>query len=537
MVLYILARKMRKILAIRLGAIGDVILTSAAVLNLKISFPEARIFFLTRKHTAGLLKQFMGVDEILEFPSKASFIDLFRMGEYLDKLAFEIIIDLHGNIRSKYLMCHIAAPIKVQYHKRRFERFAAVKWKKLNPDAPHTIDLYNDAVLKCGGKIFARRPVLRLDGYIGTALDFGNSLPIVAIAPGASFPPKQWFPDRFRSLTLEIFERIPANIVLIMADYDAEFGRLKEEIPPDRLRVFANVDLNELSYIISQTDLLVCNDSALSHVGSAVGTPVVAIFGPTHPTLGFAPRGMRDVIVQVDEYCRPCSLHGKRPCYRDRQYCFERISVQDVFEKASELISGNAKGEKALFIDRDGTLIKEKGFLDNPDGVEPEDGAVDAVRMARQAGYKVIVLSNQSGVARGYFGEDAVERVNQRIMSLFEDEGAKIDDIFFCPHLPDAEVPEYAIECDCRKPSPGMIEKACRKHNINPFLSYVIGDKLSDINLACVAGARGILVRTGYGRAEEKKLQNSTSIGPEYIAKTLHDAVNYIVEAPKGQLL
>ncbi|MEW5925741.1 MAG: HAD-IIIA family hydrolase, partial [Candidatus Zixiibacteriota bacterium] len=284
-----------------------------------------------------------------------------------------------------------------------------------------------------------------------------------------------------------------------------------------------------LAEIIAGTSLLICNDSALAHIGSAVGTPVIAIFGPTHPTLGFWPRGLRDCILQVDEPCRPCSLHGKRSCYRDRQYCFERISVNDVLEKAMNVIKSNAGGEKALFVDRDGTLIKEKGYLRDPNEVEPEFKAVEAIKMAREAGYRIIGLTNQSGVARGYYDEDTVHRVNQRVLDIFSLKGAPVDEILYCPHYIKGELPQYAIECICRKPATGMLELASLRHNINPFNSFVIGDKLTDVQLAAVSGGRGILVRTGFGKQEEKLLQTPYVLAPEIITENFHEAVKYVV--------
>jgi len=519
---------MKKISIIRLGAIGDVILTSPVVLNLKISFPEAAIYFLTRPRTAGILKQFAGVDEILEFPHDASFMDLFRFGESLDSMGFDAVLDLHGNIRSKYLMKHITAPIKVQYPKRRLERIKAVQLKRIAEDPPHTIDLYNKVVKECGGQIYARRPILQPIKRRNVT-DPVRQPPTIAIAPGASYRTKQWFPDRFRALVMEIFARTSAKIVLILADSDREMASLKREIPAERLEVVIDSELGKLSGIISGADLLVCNDSALSHLGSSVGTPALAIFGPTHPTLGFAPRGLNDAVIQANEFCRPCSLHGKRPCYRDRQYCFDMIMVDDVMAKIAEMMGKNAKGEKAIFIDRDGTLIKEKGYLSNPDDIEVEYKAYESISMARQAGFKIIIISNQSGVARGRFAIDDVERVNRRMTRIFADNNAPIDDIFYCPHFPGGTVAEYSIPCDCRKPSPGMIEKACRRHNINPFNSYVVGDKLSDVNLAHVTGCRPILVRTGFGKDDEKLLQYGHRLKPETVQNNLHEAVKYIM--------
>jgi len=520
---------MKRILVIRLGAIGDVVLTSPAILNLKISNPGARILLLTRSKIAKLASMFSGVDEIIEFPAHASLRDLFRMAEHLDKIGFDMIVDLHGNLRSKYLMKHIAAGVKVQYPKRRFERWASVRLHKLNPDPPHTIDLYNMAVQKAGSRIYARRPVIRLKPSERMDFDLTESLPHIAIAPGASFPSKQWPPDRFRKLSLEIFKRNPANVVLLLADIDEQMESLRDEIPLDRLKIFVNAELAELAQIIAGTDLLICNDSALAHIGSAVGTPVIALFGPTHPTLGFSPRGLRDCIMQVDEPCRPCSLHGRRACYRDHQYCFDRISIDDVMEKVTERIKSKTGGEKALFIDRDGTLIREKGYLRDPGEVEPEYKAVESVRMARDAGYKIIGLTNQSGVARGYYDEEMVRLVNQRVLDIFASSGAPIDEIHYCPHYIKGELPQYAIECSCRKPSAGMLELACLRHNINPFNSFVIGDKMTDIQLAAVSGGRGILVRTGFGKQEEKLLQIPYVLGPEIITENFHEAVKYVV--------
>ncbi|SYZ73651.1 D-glycero-alpha-D-manno-heptose-1, 7-bisphosphate 7-phosphatase (modular protein) [Candidatus Zixiibacteriota bacterium] len=524
---------MKRILAIRLGAIGDVILTSPALLNLKLSFPDAVIYFLTRPKTAGIAKRFAGVDEIIEFPQKGNLIDLFKYGEFLDSSGFDYAVDFHGNIRSKYMMRHISAPVKVQYDKRRWERIRSIsprRIKGIRDDSPHTIDLYNAAVAKCGGKIFATRPILALDKDITVSRLFDNDAPTIAIAPGASYPPKKWPAERFIGFMQAAFDRLDANILLILSYQDKEIANIKSSIPLNRLRIRIDADLTELAGIISGSDLLLCNDSGLAHLGSAVGTPVMALFGPTHPTLGFAPRGLRDAVIQVDEFCRPCSLHGKTPCFREEQFCFTRIGVDDVVARAESMLRENAKGEKALFIDRDGTLIKEKDFIKNVTDIEPEAGSVEAIKAARAAGFKIIVLSNQSGVARGYFTEETVKIINRRISEIYRAAGAEIDDFFYCPHLPKGEIEEYAVECQCRKPHPGMVEEACRKHNINPFRAYVIGDKLSDTNLAAVIGGKGILVRTGYGVGEEEQLGKLKLPAPVTVAENLFDAVKYILE-------
>ncbi|MFH2035892.1 MAG: HAD-IIIA family hydrolase [Candidatus Zixiibacteriota bacterium] len=517
-----------KILVIRLGVIGDLILTSPAILNLKISFPRAKISLLTRNRFSSLARRLIGVDEIFDFPNKATLRDLYLMGEFLDNQNFDMIIDLHGNIRSQFLSKYVTASIKGRYWKRSWERMAAVNWHWINPYPPHTVDLYNTAVTEAGGKVFARRPVLRLDDCEKKSIEFENNRPIIAIAPGASHQPKKFPKERLRDIAIESFERFSANIVLFLVDDDADMESLGQIIPRSNLKSFRNYDLNRLPCLISECDLMLCNDSGLMHMSSAVGTPVLGFFGPTHPTLGFSPRGLKDQIVETDEYCRPCSRHGKQECFRDKQYCFENISDRMILNMISEAIKDNHKGDKALFIDRDGTLIKDKNYMSNPALVEPEEGSIDAVKLARKLGFKIIVVSNQSGVARGYFDEQTVMQVNQKVMDIFKKAEAEIDGIYYCPHYQNGVEADYSFECSCRKPSAGMIEKASLEHQINPFRSYVIGDKPSDIQLAQVSGGKGILVRTGYGVKSEKDFELSNLPPSIYIADNLYEAVKYL---------
>jgi len=526
---------MNNILVIRLGAIGDVVLTTAPIINLKLSFPDSRIHVLTREYTAPLLEHLAAVDDIIALPRKITALCLFKTAEMLDQKGFDLVCDLHGNIRSKIISRYISAPRKVQYPKRRLERMAAVKRHRLIENPPHTIDLYNQAVEEAGGNIFCRRPILDLPQNTGNSNYYiENNLPVVAVAPGASYPAKQWPLERFKELVRRIISEEMGNVLLLLPEKDRAMQSLAEELPGDRLKIIINADLITLARAIEASDIMISNDSGLAHIGSAVGTPVLALFGPTHPTFGFAPRGLRDRVVQVDEPCRPCSLHGQKDCFRDRQYCFTRIEVDHVLANIREMLDNHAKGERAIFIDRDGTLIKEKNFISSPVDVEPETGAIDAVRAARRAGYKIIVISNQSGVARGYFDEQAVEAVNNRVKQLFADQNAPLDDIFYCPYYKGGTVPSYTRHVIDRKPGSGMVDQAAQRHNINPFRSFIVGDKLTDCALAHVVGARGILVRTGYGRDQEAKMGKGYVFRPERIVNNLGDAVDYIAGNSKG---
>ena len=159
----------------------------------------------------------------------------------------------------------------------------------------------------------------------------------------------------------------------------------------------------------------------------------------------------------------------------------------------------------AVFIDRDGTLIDEVGYLDRVERVALYPWSIDAVRAFNRAGIRVVLLSNQSGVARGFFTEAVVQGVHDHIARLLGAGGARIDAYYYCPHHPDGKVPEYARVCDCRKPKRGLVDRAARELGIEPARSFVVGDRWLDVELARTIGGRGLLVRTGYGQAEETR--------------------------------
>jgi D-glycero-D-manno-heptose 1,7-bisphosphate phosphatase len=179
----------------------------------------------------------------------------------------------------------------------------------------------------------------------------------------------------------------------------------------------------------------------------------------------------------------------------------------------------------AAFLDRDGTLIKERGFLGDPNGVELLPGAVEGVRLLNGWGFRVFGVSNQSGVARGYYGITDVEAVNERVISMFAQAGSRIDHIYYCPHFNRPETVPGSVDCDCRKPKAGMIEEARRAFPIDLSKSFVAGDRAADIGLAQTVGVPGCLVLTGYGRTEYEGLPKD--IAPAYVAEDLLDAVRW----------
>jgi D-glycero-D-manno-heptose 1,7-bisphosphate phosphatase len=174
---------------------------------------------------------------------------------------------------------------------------------------------------------------------------------------------------------------------------------------------------------------------------------------------------------------------------------------------------------RGLFLDRDGTIIQEVGYLSDPAALELIPGAVQAIRLINHLGLRVVVVSNQSGVARGYFPAAAVEEMNSRLKLLLAPQGARLDGIYYCPHHP-------TDGCGCRKPEPGMLKMAAEELALDLPHSYLVGDKADDIKTIHRVGGKGILVLTGYGRGEQ---ENWTGDPPDFVAQDLLEAACWIL--------
>ncbi|MBN2397225.1 MAG: D-glycero-beta-D-manno-heptose 1,7-bisphosphate 7-phosphatase [Deltaproteobacteria bacterium] len=184
-----------------------------------------------------------------------------------------------------------------------------------------------------------------------------------------------------------------------------------------------------------------------------------------------------------------------------------------------------SRKDGAVFLDRDGTINEEVGYLDSLNKLRIFPAAFEAVRMINESGMRVVVVTNQSGVARGLFDEAFVERVHQQVRKRFREQGAVIDRFYYCPHHPTEGIGRYRLACGCRKPEPGMLLRASQDLGIDLSASYVVGDTARDIELAHRCGSTGILVRTGYGMDEAL-----SGVNPAYIADDILDAARWILE-------
>lgn len=175
---------------------------------------------------------------------------------------------------------------------------------------------------------------------------------------------------------------------------------------------------------------------------------------------------------------------------------------------------GEARGPRpAVFLDRDGTVIAEADYLADPDGVELVPGAAEAIRRLRTAGFAVVVVTNQSGIARGLYEESDYHAVARRLDGLLADRGARPDATYYCPHHPDFTGP-----CECRKPGTGLYRRAARELDLDLGASFYVGDKPTDVEPARILGGTGILVRTGYGAAAESEVPDGVEVVDDVVS-------------------
>lgn len=186
--------------------------------------------------------------------------------------------------------------------------------------------------------------------------------------------------------------------------------------------------------------------------------------------------------------------------------------------------------DHVVFLDRDGTINEEVHYLHRPEDLKLLPGAGEALKKLRDAGFKLVVITNQAGVARGYYGCQDVERLHEYMNQKLREQGAWIDEFFYCPHHPEHGVGIYKKNCRCRKPGIGMFEMAEKKFPVDKSHSYMIGDKMIDVQAGVNYGVPGILVGTGYGALLKKEIEEKGERPLyDFYAETLVDAAEYII--------
>jgi D-glycero-D-manno-heptose 1,7-bisphosphate phosphatase len=188
----------------------------------------------------------------------------------------------------------------------------------------------------------------------------------------------------------------------------------------------------------------------------------------------------------------------------------------------------------AVFIDRDGCLTEEVGYVNHVSRLRLLPRAADAVRRLNAAGVPAVMVTNQAGIARGYFTESVLHAVNAELVRQLAVGGARLDGLYVCTHHPDEGAEPFRMNCDCRKPRPGLLRRAAHDLRLDLAGSIMVGDKISDVAVGQSVGAAGVLVLTGYGRGEWEHQRAQWTTKPDHVAEDLLDAVDWALARPRA---
>jgi D-glycero-D-manno-heptose 1,7-bisphosphate phosphatase len=189
----------------------------------------------------------------------------------------------------------------------------------------------------------------------------------------------------------------------------------------------------------------------------------------------------------------------------------------------------------AVFLDRDGTINEQMGYINHISRFHLLPGAAEAIQLLNDNRIPVIVVSNQSGLARGYFSRELLDAVHEKMERLLAEQGARVDGVYFCPHHPEAAKEEFRRHCSCRKPGTGMLEQAAKEMNLDLQHSFLVGDRWTDLRCAAKAGCTPVLVLTGYGRGDYRFVGPGQDVQPEFVGEDLLQAATWIVHRMKEE--
>jgi heptosyltransferase II len=471
--------------------IGDAVMTMPAIRALKLANPHSKITLLVKPHISPLFARDPNIDEIILYSDDyKGFLGRVKLAGILKKYNFDCAVLFQNAFDSAFITFLTGIPERIGYQ-RDARRFLLTKAVPFDADARslHHIEYYLNLLDGAGFAVRKSLPWIYLS--IDERLQARSILkdlnrPIIAINPGATYgSSKRWGTVQFAEVSGRIIDEIKGSVLMLGGPSETV---ISEEIVkmilhtrpylavPNRnlLSLAGRVGLRELIAVIAESDILITNDSGPMHIGYAVGTPIVAIFGSTSPELT-GPIGDDGIVIRKEIDCSPCF---ERECKKGDLRCMDLVGSNDVFEAVGKLV----KTKRAVFFDRDGTLCRDAGYLNRMEDLEIFS-EIESLKQLKAKGFFLIGVSNQSGIARGLVQKDFAERINRIFLDKHD-----FDGFFYCPHHPDDK-------CSCRKPEPGLLLRARCEFDVDLKRSFVVGDKESDMLLAKAVGARSIFIK------------------------------------------
>jgi heptosyltransferase-2 len=556
----------KKILVRGPNWLGDAVMCEPALRGLRILFPQAQITLLVKPAVADVFAGHPAVTSILTYDNKGRHEGLsgkWALAGELRQQGFDLALLFQNAFEAAFLT--FLANVPRRYGYATDGRSLLLSDPVAVPDRRslvHQVRYYWDLLKPLGLTGDPPAPELAVSpeeelAMAGRFIKGGVTATdiVVGINPGSTYGgAKRWLPERFAEVTERFSRAAPesrdrqVSVVIFGAKGEEQLGQdIAARLSSRSLVLSGATTIRELMAAVKRCDVLLTNDTGPMHIASAFQVPVVAIFGPTDWRTT-SPFGKAHAIVRQPVDCAPCML---RECPIDHR-CMTRVTVEQVYETAvkqlqvikSESLQSEDPGRSTLrpsdlstvlegvtvFLDRDGTLNYDPGYLRVAADLKLLAGVGPALAKLKRAGAKLVVVTNQSGVGRGIITLKDLEAIHARLQGLLEPEDAALDAIYFCPHHPDDG-------CRCRKPNVGMVERAQSELQLDHRRFYLVGDHARDIQLAQRVGAKAILLTAAPMDAQSLETLKAKQAMPDAVAKSMTEAVDWILaDAAKPRL-
>ena len=534
--------------------LGDAVMCEPALSQVRTLFPQAEITLLVKPGIADLLAQHPEVNRTLVYDDRgrhAGLVGKWTLAAVLRRHRFDLAILFQNAFEAALISFLAGIPRRFGY---------ATDGRTLLLTDPvtvpprtaqrHQVEYYWDLLKPLGGHGPAPAPRLfvtpdesaLIAGRLADA-GIGPSDPVIGVNPGSTYGhAKRWLPDRYAEVVNRAVTDVQGRsgarvgVAILGAKGEEPLGKaIADQIKTRTVVCSGQTTVRELMALVKRCQLFLTNDTGPMHVAAAFKVPLVAVFGPTDWQTT-SPFGVDAQLVRQPVSCAPCLL---RECPIDHR-CMTGVTVEQVYDAVVQhlplvapppavdpapptpgLTSTSLAGV-TVFLDRDGTLNVDTGYVKSPDDFTVLPGVGAALARLKQAGARLVVVTNQSGLGRGYFSSRDLEAIHSKLRLVLAEDGVTLDGLYFCPHHPDDH-------CNCRKPARGMIDRAHAELKVDLSRAYVIGDSIRDIELAKQVGARSLLVMTGPSGAEALADLMARDLPPDYVAEELSQAVDWIV--------
>lgn len=540
--------------------LGDAVMCEPALSQVRTVFPEAEITLLVKPAIADLLAQHPAVNRTLVFDDRGRHAGLtgkWTLAGVLRRHRFDLAILFQNAFEAALISFLAGIPRRFGYATDGRSLFLTdpVSVPPRNGQK-HQVEYYWDLLKPLGGHGPAPAPRLFVTPEESAAITkrladagIGASDPVIGVNPGSTYGhAKRWLPERYAEVVNRVLKERQAQtgakigIVILGAKGEEQLGHaIAKEIKARTVVCSGQTTVRELMALVKRCQLFLTNDTGPMHVAAAFKVPLVAVFGPTDWQTT-SPYGVEAKLVRHPVSCAPCLL---RECPIDHR-CMTGVTVDQVYGAALEhlplaapLLAAEPAASKrsidpvslagvTVFLDRDGTLNTDTGYVKSPEELTLLPGVGAALARLKQAGARLVVVTNQSGLGRGYFGGKDLEAIHSKLRLLLAEDKVTLDGLYFCPHHPDDR-------CNCRKPAPGMIDRAVAELKVDLGRAYVIGDSALDIELAKQVGAQSLLVLTGPSGRETLADLTDRGLSPDHVADALPQAAEWILAHATGR--